>query len=68
MPDSVDVYLPLNTYVTVRGFTDAAFLQQATLVQENGTTTVLTGSGEHESPMSNSPFAIQTPGSSTSPA
>ena len=68
MSDSVVVYLPLNTYVSVRGFTDAAFLQQVTVQQEDGTKTVMTGSGEHEAPMQNGVFGIQTPGSSTNPA
>lgn len=68
MSDSVNVYLPLNTYVSVRGFTNAAFLQQATVIQEDGTQTVMSGSGEHNAPMENGDFSIQTPDSSSSPA
>lgn len=67
MPASTNIYLPLNTYVSVRAFTNAAFLQQVTILQEDGTQTVLTGSGEHDTPMPNGDFAIQTPGSSTNP-
>ncbi|MCG8370345.1 MAG: fucose-binding lectin II [Proteobacteria bacterium] len=68
MSDSVTVYLPLNTYVSVSGFTNAAFPQQATVVQEDGSQTVMSGSGEHNTPMKNGAFSIQTPASSSSPA
>ena len=68
MTDIANVYLPLNTYVNVRAFTNAAFLQQVTIAQESGDKTVLTGSGEHDTPMPDDAFAIQTPGSSNDPA
>ncbi len=67
MADNVVLYLPLNTYVNVRGFTNASFFQQATVLEENGTSHVMTGSGEHDTPMQNGTFAIQTPASSSNP-
>lgn len=67
MADNVVIYLPLNTYVNVQGFTNAAFPQQVTIVEESGTSHIMTGSGEHDTPMQNGVFAIQTPASSSNP-
>jgi len=66
MPDTVTVYLPLNTWVHIQAYTNALFDQQVTITQENGTVTVLTGSGEHDAPMPNGNFGITTPNQSSS--
>ena len=68
MPGNIaTIYLPLNTYAMVRCVTNAAFRQQITITPETGSPTVVTGSGEHDAPVPNGTFAIQTPGSSTNP-
>ena len=64
---STTLYLPFSTWVNVRCVTNAAFLQRATIVEQNGTQHVATGSGEHDAPMANGTFAIQTPSSGSSP-
>lgn len=66
MPGSAVVYLPLSTWVDVRAFTNASFSQKVTILQENGTQTVLTGSGEHDTPMPGGNFGITTPATSAS--
>jgi len=66
MPDTVTIYLPLSTWVHVQAYTNAAFNQQVTITQEDGTVTVLTGSGEQDAPIPNGNFAITTPGHSSS--
>lgn len=68
MTNSIKVYLPLNTWISVRGFTNAAFLQQACIVNENSNTHVMTGSGEHDAPMQNGVYAFTTPDTSKNPA
>lgn len=65
--DTVSLYLPLNTWVHVQAFTNAAFLQQVTITYEDGSSVVLTGSGEHDAPMPNGDFGFTTPSSSRSP-
>lgn len=67
MPSTLSIYLPLNTYVSVRSFTNAGFLQRVTMLEENGTQHQYQGSGEHDTPMAGGAFAIQTPGTSKSP-
>lgn len=67
MPDTISIYLPVNTYVSVRSFTNAAYIQKVTITQENGTTTVVQGNGEHDTPIPNGNFSIQTPPTSQSP-
>jgi len=67
MPNIATVYLPLNTYVSVASFTNAGFNQRVTITPETGSATVLVGSGEHNTPMPNGAFAINTPGQSISP-
>lgn len=67
MADNVVIYLPLSTYINVLGFTNASFLQQVTIVEENGTSHTMTGSGEHNTPMQNGSFGIQTPATSSNP-
>jgi hypothetical protein len=64
---STTVYLPFSTWVNVRCVTNAAFQQRATLVEQNGTQHQATGSGEHDAPMQNGTFVIQTPSSGSSP-
>lgn len=61
------VYLPFSTWINVRCVTNAAFQQQASIVEENGTTHTASGIGEHDAPMSNGTFVIQTPSSGKSP-
>ena len=67
MSDNVSIYLPLNTYINVRGFTNAAFMQQVTIIDENNNTHVMTGSGEHDAPMQNGSYAFTTPSTAKSP-
>lgn len=67
MAESVSLYLPLQTYVNVRSFTNAAFTQRVTLVEEDGTRHQYEGSGEHDTPMPGGSFAIRTPASAKSP-
>jgi len=67
MPNTATIYLPLNTYVSVACFTNAAFLQQVTITPETGNAVVLTGSGEHNAPMPNGNFSLTTPSSSQDP-
>lgn len=68
MTNPVTVYLPLNTYVSVRAFTNAGFQQKVTITPENGPAIVLTGNGEHDTPLPNGNFPIQTPGTSSNPS
>ncbi len=68
MADTGKIYLPLNTYVNVYGFTNAAFEQRITITEENGTIHTMTGQGEYNAPMQGGNFAIQTPGSSSDPS
>ena len=67
MPNTATVYLPLGTFVSVASFTNASFNQQVTITPETGSATVLTGRGEHNTPMPNGTFSLTTPGSSQSP-
>ncbi len=67
MEGTVNVYLPLNTYVSIYGFTNAGYSQQVTLTEESGSTHVLTGQGEHNTPMNPPTLAIQTPPTSNNP-
>ena len=67
MPSSISIYLPTSTYVNVRSFTNAGFTQRVTLTEEDGTQHQYTGSGEHDTPMTNGSFAITTPATSQSP-
>lgn len=67
MPDTSVIYVPPSTWVNVRAFTNAGFNQRVTLTQEDGTVTTLTGSGEHDTPMPNGNFHINTPSSTASP-
>ena len=64
MPNIATIYLPLNTYVSVQCFTNAGFNQRVTITPEVGTATVLVGNGEHNAPMPNGTFSINTPGTS----
>ncbi len=66
MPASTIIYLPLNTYVNVRSFTNAAFLQRVTITPETGSPITIQGNGEHDTPIPNGNFPIETPGSSRS--
>jgi hypothetical protein len=67
MPASTIIYLPLNTYVNVRSFTNAAFLQRVTITPETGSPITIQGNGEHDTPIPNGNFHLETPGSSISP-
>ena len=67
MADSQTIYVPFSTYVSVRSFTNAAFMQRATVVEENGTRHQYEGNGEHDTPMPGGSFGIQTPASGSSP-
>lgn len=67
MPDSAALYLPLNSWINVRSFTNSAFNQQVTVVEENGTRHQYQGSGEHDTPMPGGDFHIQTPGAASNP-
>ena len=67
MPDTATVYLPLNTWIHVQACTNAAFTQRVTITKEDGTTTVLTGSGEHDAPLPNGNYGFTTPGHAASP-
>ena len=67
MPGTAVIYVPLNTWVNVRAFTNAGFNQRVTITPETGSATVLTGSGEHDAPMPNGSFHYNTPSSSSSP-
>jgi len=67
MPNTATVYLPLNTFVSVACYTNAAFLQQVTITPETGSAKVLTGSGEHNTPMPNGTYSLTTPSNSQSP-
>lgn len=67
MPNIATVYLPLNTFVSVAAFTNAGFNQRVTITPETGSPTVLVGSGEHNKPMPNGNYSINTPASSSSP-
>lgn len=68
MPNVATIYLPLNTFISVAAFTNAGFNQRVTLTPETGSPTVLTGSGEHNTPMPNGTYSFTTPGSSGSPS
>lgn len=68
MRGSVVLYLPLNTYINVRGFTNAAFEQQVTIIDERGDSHVMSGTGEHDAPMQNGQYAFTTPTTSKLPA
>lgn len=68
MPNTQAIFVPFSTYVSVRSFTNAAFTQRVTIVEENGTQHQFEGSGEHDTPMKGGAFAIQTPASGQSPA
>lgn len=65
--NTTTVYLPLNSWVNVRSFTNAAFTQRVTMVEENGTQHQFQGSGEHDTPIPEGDFVIQTPSSSQNP-
>jgi hypothetical protein len=66
MPDRATVYLPLSTWVHVRAITNAQFTQRVTIEEENGTRTVLTGSGERDTLMPSGDFGLTTPARSAS--
>jgi hypothetical protein len=65
--NSATIYLPLSTWVNVRCFTNAGFLQQVIIIEENGANHTVTGNGEHDAPMPNGNFSIQTPATSKKP-
>jgi len=68
MTDPISIFLPLNTYINVMGFTNAVYLQQVTITDELGNMHAMQGSGEHNQPMENGTYAFTTPASSKSPA
>jgi len=68
MSQTSTIYLPLNTYVSVKCFANAAFIQKVTITEENGTVHTAQGSGEHDTPLTDGTFGIQTPATSSSPA
>ena len=68
MSNPISIYLPLNTYINVKGFTDSAFMQQVTIVDETGASHTMQGNGEHETPMQNGSYAFTTPSTSKDPA
>lgn len=65
--DTVAFYLPVSTWVHVRAFVNAGFAQRVTITFEDGTSKVLTGSGEHDTPLPNGDFSLTTPATSRSP-
>lgn len=67
MPDRATVYLPVSTWISVQAYTNASFTQRVTLSAEDGTTKVLTGSGERNTPMPNGTYGFMTPATSRSP-
>lgn len=67
MAASATLYLPLSTSVYVRSYTNAAFTQRVTLVEESGTRHQYQGSGEGNTPMAGGSFTIRTPGSASDP-
>lgn len=67
MPDTINVYVPISSYISVRSFTNAGFTQRVTLTEENGTTHQYEGSGEHDTPMQGGNFGFTSPSSSQSP-
>ena len=67
MANPAVIYLPLDTYTSVRCFANASFDQKVTITEENGTTHIAQGSGEHDTPLADGDFAIQTPGNSNNP-
>ncbi|WP_461481220.1 fucose-binding lectin II [Porticoccus sp.] len=67
MSDSVAIYLPLNSYISVRGFTNAAFPQSVAIVDENGGSHEMSGSGEQDTPMQNGSYGFTTPSTAKNP-
>lgn len=63
--DSTVVYLPFNTRIAIRAFTNAAFAQRVTLAPETGDPIVWTGSGEGDTPIGNT--SLVTPGQGRNP-
>jgi hypothetical protein len=66
MPNTATIYIPTNTYVSVRAFTNASFTQQVTITPETGAATTLTGHGEQDTPMPNGTYGFTTPSQSQS--
>lgn len=67
MPDRATVYLPVSTWISVQAYTNAAFAQRVTITGEDGKDKVLTGSGEHNTPMPGGTYGFTTPPASRSP-
>ncbi|HEX5493976.1 MAG TPA: fucose-binding lectin II [Mycobacteriales bacterium] len=63
--DSTVVYLPFNTTVMIRAFTNASFQQRVTLAPEQGNPIVFTGIGENDTPIGNT--SMRTPAQGTNP-
>ena len=70
MPNSATIYLPVSTWVNVQAFTNASYTQRVTIAPESQSafpTKVLTGTGEHNTPMSGGTFGFTTPSTSQRP-
>jgi hypothetical protein len=67
MPDTVTVYVPVSTWISVQAYTNAYLTQRITITAEDGTTTVLTGSGERNAPMAGGNYGFTSPATSKSP-